>query len=994
MQVCRTTQKLFAFLLALALPALQGQVITSTVYGLVTDPSGSAIVGAKVTATNEETGTVVSTLTDALGEFTFTSLQAGRYALLIESQGFKSARQVGLVLNSGARVRSNFQLELGSVTTAVEVSAAAPLVNAVNAEQRTNIESMQVRELPTQRRDWTGLLRLNTGVTVTGGTVSLNGLAPASFRITVDGTDSASDTELPSLSMYQDFNFIKGVSLEAVEEVNLAKGIASAEIANTMSGNVNINTKRGTNEYHGSLFYLNQTENLNARNQFLTVRPPLVYNQFGGSVGGPIIKNRLFAFGVYEGYRLRGFQTLQGNVPTPEFKQQAIAAVPAYRPLLEMFPNPTVPYAPGSVAALYIGAGSEKGQDNHAIVRSDYHITSNTILTARYTRGRPYREIPRVAFQNFRFWTGTNEIGNLNLTHSRSRWTFETRFGINYNDVNRLDNIYALGLAGVSGGIPFSVGGETFYKEGTNHTIEQVVGTTIGRHSLRFGGIFGWLWAGRENIESPDVGYASPADFLANQPNRVQVTFGVRKYRLYSESIGFFVQDDFKVNRRLVLNMGIRYDYYTVPRERDGRLFNRDEPFGFGPYRPPDSIWDADYNNFSPRLGFAYSLDDESRTVVRGGFGMFHNPRPMFGGPVDLVQNALDEPFRVVYAAQDVQRYPDVLRYPVINDRVLPIAKGPAALLAGTALNPNWAYPFSYQWTMSVQRQLFRNTVVEGAYVGTRGLRLMMVRTMNPPDRITGVRPVPGFATFRYRDSSEQTNFHSFQGSVRQRMTRNLSFNVNYTWSRNMSYSSDADLLLPASPQDIFNVRAEYGPSNIDVRHRFIVDYIYELPFLSWIGGNSAFARMALGGWQLSGVFTAQTGSPFNVTQPSGLDSSRPDYVGGVPILPDADKTLQYLNRSAFAQVPLSAGPRLPIRPGNIGRNALYGPDWWNIDMTLAKSIAFTESTRLQVRAELLNAFNHTVMSGINGNITQSNFGRFTATRGARQVQIGARFTF
>jgi hypothetical protein len=295
---------------------------------------------------------------------------------------------------------------------------------------------------------------------------------------------------------------------------------------------------------------------------------------------------------------------------------------------------------------------------------------------------------------------------------------------------------------------------------------------------------------------------------------------------------------------------------------------------------------------------------------------------------------------------------------------------------------------------MSVQRQLFRNTVVEGAYVGTRGLRLMMVRTMNPPDRITGVRPVPGFATFRYRDSSEQTNFHSFQGSVRQRMTRNLSFNVNYTWSRNMSYSSDADLLLPASPQDIFNVRAEYGPSNIDVRHRFIVDYIYELPFLSWIGGNSAFARMALGGWQLSGVFTAQTGSPFNVTQPSGLDSSRPDYVGGVPILPDADKTLQYLNRSAFAQVPLSAGPRLPIRPGNIGRNALYGPDWWNIDMTLAKSIAFTESTRLQVRAELLNAFNHTVMSGINGNITQSNFGRFTATRGARQVQIGARFTF
>ena len=988
-------KKLLALLMlgATAGAVVCAQVITSTIYGVITDPSGAAVVGARITASEEQTGAAFSTQSDALGEFTLTSLQAGRYRLQIEAPGFKTARQTGLELSSGARIRVNFTLELGEVATAIEVSAATPLVNAVNAEQRSNLEIRQVRELPTARRDWTGLLMLNTGLMVTEGSVSLNGLPAASLRITVDGTDSASDTERPSLSMYQDFNFVKGVSLEAIDEVNVAKGIASAEIANTMSGNVNIVTRRGTNEYHGSLFELNQTENLNARNQFLTTKPPVTYNQFGGSLGGPVVRNKLFGFGVYEGYRLRGFQTLQGNVPTPEFKQRAIAAVPAYKPLMDLFPNPTVSYAPGAVAALFQGSGSEKGRDNHVTARADYHIAGGTILTARYTRGRPFRGIPRVAAANFRTWTGTSEIGNVNVTHARSRFTSETRFGVNFNNVNRLDNIYALGIAGVSGGIPFSASGETFFKEGTTYSLEEVVGITLGRHSIRLGGIYGWLWGGRENIEAPDVGYANADDFLANRPNRVQVTFGVRSYRITSGNFGAFFQDDFKATRRLVLNLGLRWDHFRVPRERDGRLFNREEPFGFGPYRPPDRVWDAEWDNFSPRIGFAYSLDNDSITVVRAGFGMFQNPRPLFGGPVDIVQNALDEPFRVIYSAADVQRYPDLLRYPVVNTKVLAIAKGPAALLGGTAINPSWGYPFSYQWTLSVQRQLLAKTALEAAYVGTRGIGLMMVRSMNPPDRITGIRPVDGFATFRYRDGSEQTNFHSLQTALRQRMTADLSFNVNYTWSRNMSYTDQADLLLPGSPQEIWNVRGNYGPANIDCRQRMTVDFLYELP-LARLAADGAGARLALRGWQVSGVFRAQTGSPLTITQPSGLDGSRPDYVTGRPLLPNSRETLQYLNPAAFAQVPLSAVARLPVRPGNVGRNAVYGPGFTNWDLTLAKGFSLREELRLQIRAELLNAFNQTYFSGVNANITQSNFGRYTSTRGARLVQLGARLTF
>jgi len=849
------------------------QVITSSLFGVVADPSGAAVPSARITITADATGIAASATADSAGEFSLTSLQAGRYTVQIEANGFQTLRRTRLDLASGARIRTEFQLEVGAVQSTVEVSGASPMVNAVNAEQRTNLEARSVRELPTARRDWTNLLGLNTGVTVSGGTDSLNGLAPASFRITVDGTDSSSDSELPSLSMSGNFNFIKGVSLEAIEEVNVAKGIASAEIANTMSGNVNINTRRGTKEVHGSLFFLNQTENLNARLQTLASKPAITYNQYGGSLGGPIVRNKLFLFGVFDGYQLRGFQGLSGNVPTEAFRRRAIAAVPAYQALFDIFPLPTQPPAnPNALVALYQGAGSEVARDNHAVVRGDYHIGDRTIMTARYTRGRPFRLIPRVQTGNPRDWTGQTEIGTLNVTHSRAKWVFETRFGMNYNVIARVDQIMRIRVPGVGGGMGFSAGGETFFKEGTNQTFEQFAGTTIGRHSLRMGLIYGNLWATRDNVEVPGVDYANEADFLANLPNRVQVTLGVRAYRINSWNLGGFVQDDFRVSRKLMVNMGLRWDYYAVPSERDGRLFNRNEPLGQGSYRPSDSIWNARYNNLSPRLGFAYTPDSNGRTVIRGGAGVFYNPRPMFGGPVDLVQNALDEPFRVVYSRADVLQFGQVLRYPVVNERVLPIAKGPQAIIAGTSINPDWGYPRSYQWSIGVQRQLTNQIAFETGYVGTRGMGLMLVRTMNPPDRVTGARPNPGFATFRYRDGSESTNYHSLQTSLRQRFTRGFTYNVNYTWSKTLPYTGDADLLLPGSPQDIFNVRADYAPANFDARHRFLTDFVYDLPFAKWIRSKRIGA-----GWQASGVLTVQSASPLSITQPSGLDGSRPD---------------------------------------------------------------------------------------------------------------------
>lgn len=970
-----------------------GQAITGTLYGIVTDPTGAAVPSASVSVTEERTGTVTTAATDTFGEFSVTGLQPGTYTVSIEAQGFRPQRHRGLRVDAGQRLRLTFTLDLGPVATVVEVAASTPLVNAVNAEQRTNLEAEQVRELPAPRRDWLSLVTLAPGVSTTSGRVRLNGLPSAGFRVTVDGTDSASDAEMPAVSMYQDFNFIKALSLEAVEEVNLARGIAPAETGATMSGNVNIITRRGTNELHGSLFELNQTENLNARNQFLTSKPGLVFNQFGGSLGGPLRRNRLFFFGVYEGYRLRGFQTLSGQVPTAAFRELALRSVPAYKPFFDLFPLPNTPTRPDAVTGLYQSAGSEKGRDNHAVIRSDYHLRDDLILTARYTRGRPFRQIPRVALENWRHWAGVNEVGTLNLTRMSPRWTLESRFGANRNQVNRLDNIYKLGIAGIVGALGFGTAGETFFKEGTTWSAEGIAGTTSGRHSFRFGGLVSRTLAGRDNVEVPELTYADVADFLANIPSRVQVTFGVKSYQLRKMDLGFFFQDDFKITRRLTLNLGLRYDYFTVPQERDGRLFNRDGPFGMGPFLPGDRIWRADYNNFSPRLGFAYALDDRSRTVWRAGAGFFHSPIPLFGGVVDMVQNALDEPNRVIFSRADVLRLGEPLRYPVVNEKVLPLVKGAQGVIGGTAVDPFIRTPVSYQWLLSLQRQLTEDLAFEAAYVGNRGANLQLVRSMNQPDRATGVRPNPRFGTFRYRDGSESTNYNAFRFTLRKRLSYGLAANASYTWSRSMSHTGEADLLLPASVQDIWNVRSDYGAADQDLRQRLVADFVYELP-LRALGRNGTGARLVLAGWQLSGVFSAQTGSPVTVLQPSGLESSRPDFLGGVAILSGSRRTLQYLDPKVFAPVPLGAVSRLPLRPGTAGRNLLYGPGMWNVDLALAKAFELGESKRLQLRLDMLNALNHTDLTGIEARIDRVNFGRFTASRGSRAIQLHARLSF
>lgn len=967
------------------------QTTTATIYGRVLDPTGSGVPGAQIELLSESTNVRSTAVSDQAGEFTVAFLNVGRYTLTAEAQGFKGHKQTGLDAGAGQRIGVEIRMALGDVAESVEVSGAQTLVNTVSAEQREAKTELQVRELPLARRDWTNIIGLGTGISNQGTGISMNGLPGAAFRLTVDGTDAEGDPEVPSLGMAQNFNPIRTVSLEAIAELAVTKGIPSAEVANTMSGGINIITKAGSNDFHGSVFLNNQVDELAARPQFATVKGPLVYNQFGASTGGPIIRGKLFFFGVYEGYRQRRDLTISGNVPTAEFRDRAIAAVPAYAPFFDLFPLPTTTPAPGAVNAFYVRNAPNSGEDNHAVTRVDYYVKPNLSMNARYTRGRPQVESPRIVPGNSQVFSGVAESGTLNLLYSRPTWLLETRFGVNHNQVERVDGIYTLGLAGISGNLGFGTGGEALLRAGETISYENVAAKTIGRHNLKLGGIGLFRNARRENEESPDIQYSNQADFLANVPSRVQVTWGVKPFQITQWQVGGFLQDDFRVSRSLTLNLGIRYDYYSVPQERDDRLFNLTQR-GAGPLRPATSIYEADFNNFSPRAGFAYMVDEGGKTVVRGGAGMFVNPRNLLGGPNEVVQNAIDEPFRRVFSRADALQN-SVLQYPVVNAAVLPLVKG-ATVAPSTVISEEFDNPYSIQMQLGIQHQLTGSMVLETGYVGTRGYNLNFIRELNTVDRVTGIRPISTIGQFRYYDGSDESRYHSLQTSLRKRLSNDFLFNLHHTWSKTLSFS-DGDLVLNTQrPQDVNNLAAERGPAPTDIRHRFAADAIYELPFARLTSSQSALARHVLDGWQLTGIVIAQTGSPFHIGNPSSIPGQRVDYVGGEVYMSDPRSNLVYLNRDAFREVPVVAASGASQRPGTLGRNALRLPGFWNLDLGLAKSISLPGRTRLQLRGDFLNALNRTEFSSVDSNIRSANFGRFTATRGARVVQLSGRFTF
>ncbi len=538
-------------------------------------------------------------------------------------------------------------------------------------------------------------------------------------------------------------------------------------------------------------------------------------------------------------------------------------------------------------------------------------------------------------------------------------------------------------------------GAENYQIRGATFETGENISLTRGRHTIEFGGIVQRLNDGRIDDTTTTFSYSNTTDFLNNIPNQVQVNFPLSLYQLHMYQLGVFVQDNFRATKNLTINMGLRYDYWTVPKERDGRLFNRDAgPLGVGtgPFRPAGSLYNSYWPNFGPRIGLAWSLGSDRKTVIRAGSGIFFNPHPLYAAAVDDVLDNANTPFR--FTLGRAQALAQNLNFPVNKSLLLTQLEATGYAVAPTSMNAYYPNPYSMQWYFGIQRQLPFGMLLDTAYVGNRAVHISMDRTANLPDRITGVVLDPQFGSFKYYDDSDASWYDSWQTSLTKIFSYGLNFGISYTWAHNLSYGA-ADLNLNAVPQDFNNVRADKGPTPYDIQQSFRANFLYAPPVLKWTGWSGRPARLLADGWQISGIIVANTGLPINITDNNSANSvDRPDVASGVsPILSNYGSTLQFLNPAAFLPVPIQTASGEQVRGGNLGREALRAPGMWNLDLSAAKNIAITERVQFELRGDAFNALNHTNLGGVVTNITSSAFGQLT-TATARSIQIGAKLIF
>ena len=1018
-----------SFLLALAIfcaDVAWGQVTTATVYGTVTDASGGVIPGATVTLIHEATQATIIDESDGGGDFQFDFVRVGLYTMSIEAPGFKRF-QSSMELTGGQQVRRSFALEVGEVTETVEVASAAPLVNTVSAEQLQTFEARKVLDLPLARRNISGLLPIGTGVNQVGdrryGGIRMNGVGMNGTKFSVDGTEATGNPEGNSPRTHQGGNLIDIMSIEGVQELHVVKGILPAEYGGMVAGQVTILTKSGTNEFHGSLFENFQSNSLNAKDPFLAQKPPFTYNQFGGSAGGPIVKNKVFLFGDYEGYRESRFRRLTANVPTQSHRNLVIAAQPDYALPLEIVPLPNQPHDPDGTTGEYINANRESSTDNHVDIKGDIHLSSTKMLSLTYSRGRPLRQRPQIYLNesNDEHIQIFSERGTASFVTSGVDWTSESRFGYTMNDSEQLNQYilqrdplnsteeaeFGRRLGRISPNLGWgTAGSQHSILEGPVINISEKFAKHMGSHSLKFGGQYAWRSGMRNKVNNPRFNYTGLDDFLNNIPSRVTASHGQGEHTKRLYDFGFFLQDDWRVRSNLTLNFGIRYEFFsnTVATPKNGSesyLYNAglaDAQFNIE-RRDKSNPYNHDKMNLAPRFGFSWDVGGQGKTVVRGGFGTLFSPQ--MAGSVSLGVQSRDVPRRLTFSRQEALDLG--MRFPMFSDDIRKIIEQRAQETGFdslfTLINPTLQNPYAMHYTLGIQRELTPTLVFETAFVGLQGRKFMLWRFPNEPDRQTGLRPNPNLAASHYADQSQTVSFTSWQTSLRKRYSRNMSGSIHYTWGKSISavgqggdpgaYYHEGGV---SRLQDFFDLKASRGVAFGDVTHNVAAEMIYELPRLSNV--NSAIARQVLGGWRVASVFIGQTGQPVNITQSSALRVTRPDYIGGEAVLDNYNDTRRYLNQAVFAKVPIVQQSGASVRPGSIGAAAVRGPGAWNIDFSMAKDFKLTEKITFQLRTDMFNALNHVSLSNLNTNLNSSTFGFLRGTKGQREIQLNGRISW
>jgi outer membrane receptor protein involved in Fe transport len=1069
---------------------VSSQVVTATLTGSITDPSGASVPNATVKVTEQSTSVVRSTTTSIDGVYNVPYLNPGIYRVEVDATGFKKYSQ-NVTLNISTTARLDATLTPGSANETVTVTAEAPALQTDRAEVAKNFSTQAVAELPVANRNFQALAGLVAGVSPPvqnfttaedpQGTTffNANGQGNSSNNTIVDGVDNTNPTL--GLSIYLP-------SPEVVEEVHVSTSNYSAEFGRVGGAVVNATTKSGTNALHGSLWEFNRVAALAARDFFnkdTQTKPGYTRNEFGAAVGGPIIKDKTFFFGAYQGRYLRQSSTSTNTVPassawfTGDFS--SVPGLALYDPntgnpdgtgrqpfannvipqnrinsiaqqLLKYFPQPNV----GGFLNNYVLNVPFSYNGNSYDARVDHYFSEQTKIFAKMNTS--HYQVVQGAVLGPIAGDGTTAndytiTGALNVTHGFDPTLLtELRFGYNRyrtnvqgTDMTTLTNqklgianpnpdpISTTGMGRINiNGMP-GIGTPVVYPLINTDNLFEIVDTWSklkGKHVFKWGaeihrnrmdrfqpqglnlgprGLFNFNPGTTQLRGGPGLGpYGSVvnsfAAFLIGAPDQTGRTYMPITPTNRQTQFAAFAQDTYQMTRKLTLDIGLRYEYYSpvTPRYKGGA--SNYDPYtntlliaGYGDVNLATGV-DAQSLNFAPRLGFAYRLTD--RQVIRAGYGISY-----WTGRFGFTGGTLSTQFPTIYNVQqgntgDFQVDGSFNTLPVVQFVDIP-SNGhinPAPNQGFFVVPSRNRLPYVQNYNFTYQRELVGGISFDIGYVGNLGRQLPYNRGLNAAPPGTGSAGRPFFVLFGHsadvslRTGGINSNYNALQTNLSKRFSQGLMFTIAYAYSKSMDVGSNQPGFT-----DNLDLRRQYGPSDFDRTHMVTASHLYELPFGKGkhFLNQGGMAGRIIGGWQLNGIFRFATGTPFTASADATScncpgNNNFADALAPVTYLGGIGPGQPWFSTSSFA----APGPN---RFGSAGRNTIRGPKLRNYDLSIFRTFAITERVRLEYRAEFYNLTNTPNFANPSGNSSSAVFGIISSTLGGygnRQVQMALRLKF
>ncbi len=1068
--MARNTLRLICLLLlsALIIPTW-AQVNTATISGQVLDPSGAGIPGARVVARSLQTGIEREAATNETANYTIPLLPIGAYDVTAEKDGFKKYIQSGVVLEVDQKARVDFRLQVGTASESVQVTAELPLTQTDTSSVGAVIDNQKVVEMPLNGRQFYSLALLVPGVAPPAqgsilsfrGGFNVAGASELNNNFTLNGLEN--NDQLLSAPAFRP-------SVDAIQEFKILTGVFPAEYGRNSGSQVIVTTKAGGNAFHGSVFEFLRNQVTDAKNLFTppnSAIPAFKQNQFGGTIGGPIIRNKTFFFASYEGTRSTQQVTALTNVPLPGMADGDFSSIRTTirnpfsnnapfdqnkipqslinnigQALAKYYPTPTSSTASGQLpSSNYAFNQPQVDALNLGSLRIDHTFSNKDTLSATYNDFEDSQLTQNNTVCGSRVVPGFDctvdllaRLAGLTETHIFNP-NLVNEFKIGYSQfsnprVTNDQNIKFLEQFNIQGtrfdgppypGVPqtgvqgFATLGEptNFPQARLDHTYQLTDGVTYvhGRHSFKFGidllrfqtngtvvgngrGAFTFNAQTATTLSS---GY-SLADLLLGLPTSTSRSpFSPRYYDRTGLYAGF-AQDDWKITPRLTINIGLRYEYNIPIYDHRNLLSNFNPVTGqidvAGVNGVPRAVWDANYKDFEPRFGFSYQPFSSSKTVVRGGYGIFYN--------APALNNVNSGPQQSNAPFVSAQTFNASIANPISLSNPFPTNNAVAGTLTLSAISRYLPDAQIQQWNLNVQQELRRSLVLEVGYQGSKGTHLPLLYNLNQPPPGLGtvaqkqaLRPYPQFGNINFNTSRGDSSFNGMIVRLEQRYNGGLSFLLSYLYGKSIDDTPGTPYNVTPSrsaASDPTNFHRERGLSGFDIRQRLVISPVYQLPFgqgKPYLNHNRALGYI-VGGWEISGILTLQSGRPFtalvskdNANVLASVD--RPNVKGDGNAGP---KTVQqWININAFELAPAGTF-------GNEGRNNLIAPSFKNLDAVVSRTFHIWESVMMQFRVEAFNAFNHPNLDAPVQTFDTPSFGQIQQAEAARQLQFGLKIRF